>query len=142
MRGFFGTWYDLVPCMRCIIALHQRQKTCVSLPSEMRLVFRLLMQIKHFQLWPICHYCICVFPLVVLFPETLKLFSFKIFWLQSYMMKVILETRRSNIIDKYNFLRTSDWSYGLHHISAQPIPEWHANIVFPIDGGVMLCIMS
>ena len=142
MRWFFGIWYELVPCMWYIIALHQRQITFVSLPSEIRLVFRLLIQIKHFRLWPICHYCIYLFPLVVLFPETLKLFSFKIVWLQSYMMKVILETRRLNTIDKYNCLRTSDWSQGLNQRSAQRIPKWNANIVFPIDGGVMLYVMS
>ena len=142
MRWLFWTWYHLVPCMWCIIALHQRQISFVSLPSEIQLVFRLLMQIKHFRLWPICHYCICLFPLVVLFPEMLKLFSVKIFWLQSYIMKVILETRRLNKIDTYNCLRTSDCSQGLNHRCAQRIPGWHANSVFPIDGGVMLCVMS
>ena len=58
------------------------------------------------------------------------------------MMKVILETCRLNKIDTYNCLRTSDCSQGLNHRSAQRIPEWQANIVFPIDGGVMLCVMS
>ena len=57
-------------------------------------------------------------------------------------MKVILETRRLNKIDTYNYLRTSDCSQGLNHRSAQRIPGWHAHIVFPIDGGVMLCVMS
>jgi len=58
------------------------------------------------------------------------------------MMKVILEMRRLNQIDKYNCLRTSDCSRGLSHRSAQRIPGWYANIMFPIDGGVMLCVMS
>ena len=58
------------------------------------------------------------------------------------MMKVILETRRLNQIDKYNCLRTSDCSRGLNHRSAQRILGWHAHIVFPIDGGGMLCVMS
>jgi hypothetical protein len=57
-------------------------------------------------------------------------------------MKVILETRRLNKIDTYNYLRTSDCSQGLNHRSAQRIPGWHAHIVFPIDGGDMLCVMS
>ena len=95
-----------------------------------------------FRLWPICNWCICLHPLVVLLPETFKLLSFKISWLRSYMMKVILEMRRLNQIDKYNCLRTSDCSRGLSHRSAQRIPGWYANIMFPIDGGVMLCVMS
>ena len=57
-------------------------------------------------------------------------------------MKVILETRRLNKIDTSNCLRTSDCSQGLNHRSAQRIPGWHAHIVFPIDGGDMLCVMS
>jgi hypothetical protein len=54
------------------------------------------------------------------------------------MMKVILETRRLNKIDTSNCLRTSDCSQGLNHRSSQRIPGWNANIVFPIDEGVIL----